>query len=112
MPNAPPYADRIAWGTQRTLDLLCLHWAMFSWYVLGIRISWRMPEGEIVFAIGILDPMKTRLATGRLIETIVSIPQSLHGAGDGTRTREYKLGKLVPYHLATPAHYFDQAFHS
>ena len=26
-----------------------------------------------------------------------------HGAGDGTRTREYKLGKLGPYHLATPA---------
>ena len=27
----------------------------------------------------------------------------VHGAGDGTRTREYKLGKLGPYHLATPA---------
>ena len=26
-----------------------------------------------------------------------------NGAGNGTRTREYKLGKLVPYHLATPA---------
>ncbi len=25
------------------------------------------------------------------------------GAGDGTRTREYQLGKLGPYHLATPA---------
>ena len=25
------------------------------------------------------------------------------GAGDGTRTREYELGKLGPYHLATPA---------
>ena len=25
------------------------------------------------------------------------------GAGDGTRTRECELGKLVPYHLATPA---------
>lgn len=25
------------------------------------------------------------------------------GAGDGTRTRECKLGKLMPYHLATPA---------
>ena|GEM_PF-4181622 len=25
------------------------------------------------------------------------------GAGDGIRTREYKLGKLEPYHLATPA---------
>ena len=27
----------------------------------------------------------------------------LYGAGDGTRTRECELGKLVPYHLATPA---------
>ena len=27
----------------------------------------------------------------------------LHGAGDGVRTRECELGKLVPYHLATPA---------
>ena len=26
------------------------------------------------------------------------------GAGDGIRTREYQLGKLGPYHLATPAH--------
>ena len=26
-----------------------------------------------------------------------------YGAGDGIRTRECKLGKLVPYHLATPA---------
>lgn len=26
-----------------------------------------------------------------------------NGAGDGTRTRGCKLGKLVPYHLATPA---------
>ena len=26
-----------------------------------------------------------------------------HGAGDGTRTRGYELGKLGPYHLATPA---------
>ena len=25
------------------------------------------------------------------------------GAGDGTRTRACELGKLVPYHLATPA---------
>ena len=25
------------------------------------------------------------------------------GAGDGIRTREYQLGKLGPYHLATPA---------
>ena len=32
------------------------------------------------------------------------------GAGDGTRTREYKLGKLVPYHLATPASVVDQEF--
>lgn len=23
--------------------------------------------------------------------------REVHGAGDGTRTREYKLGKLVPY---------------
>lgn len=30
-------------------------------------------------------------------------PDRIDGAGDGTRTREYKLGKLVPYHLATPA---------
>ena len=29
--------------------------------------------------------------------------RKVHGAGDGTRTREYKLGKLGPYHLATPA---------
>ena len=29
--------------------------------------------------------------------------REVHGAGDGTRTREYKLGKLGPYHLATPA---------
>ena len=27
----------------------------------------------------------------------------IDGAGDGTRTRECELGKLVPYHLATPA---------
>ena len=27
----------------------------------------------------------------------------IYGVGDGTRTREYKLGKLGPYHLATPA---------
>ncbi len=27
-----------------------------------------------------------------------------NGAGDGTRTRECELGKLVPYHLATPAY--------
>ena len=26
------------------------------------------------------------------------------GAGDGTRTRGYQLGKLGPYHLATPAY--------
>jgi hypothetical protein len=26
-----------------------------------------------------------------------------HGAGDGIRTREYQLGRLMPYHLATPA---------
>ena len=25
------------------------------------------------------------------------------GAGNGIRTREYQLGKLGPYHLATPA---------
>ena len=24
-------------------------------------------------------------------------------AGDGIRTREYQLGRLMPYHLATPA---------
>ncbi len=24
-------------------------------------------------------------------------------AGDGIRTREYQLGRLTPYHLATPA---------
>ncbi len=29
---------------------------------------------------------------------------SSYGAGDGTRTREYQLGKLGPYHLATPAY--------
>lgn len=28
---------------------------------------------------------------------------ALSGAGDGTRTRGYQLGKLGPYHLATPA---------
>ena len=26
-----------------------------------------------------------------------------YGAGDGIRTRAYQLGKLGPYHLATPA---------
>jgi len=25
-------------------------------------------------------------------------------AGDGIRTREYQLGRLMPYHLATPAY--------
>ena len=25
-------------------------------------------------------------------------------AGDGTRTHEYQLGRLMPYHLATPAY--------
>jgi hypothetical protein len=25
------------------------------------------------------------------------------GAGDGIRTHEYQLGRLMPYHLATPA---------
>ncbi len=27
------------------------------------------------------------------------------GAGDGIRTREYQLGRLMPYHLATPARF-------
>jgi hypothetical protein len=27
----------------------------------------------------------------------------LFRAGDGIRTREYQLGRLMPYHLATPA---------
>ena len=27
-------------------------------------------------------------------------------AGDGIRTREYQLGRLMPYHLATPAKSF------
>jgi hypothetical protein len=27
----------------------------------------------------------------------------VNGAGDGTRTRECQLGRLMPYHLATPA---------
>ena len=31
------------------------------------------------------------------------VPVNSSGAGDGTRTREYQLGKLGPYHLATPA---------
>ena len=31
------------------------------------------------------------------------MPVALPGAGDGIRTRECELGKLVPYHLATPA---------
>ena len=29
-----------------------------------------------------------------------------NGAGDGIRTRGYQLGKLGPYHLATPAYVF------
>ena len=29
----------------------------------------------------------------------------LTGAGNGTRTRECQLGKLMPYHLAMPARY-------
>ena len=33
------------------------------------------------------------------------------GAGDGTRTRACELGKLVPYHLATPA-YIRFALHA
>ncbi len=32
-----------------------------------------------------------------------STAEKFNGAGDGTRTREYELGKLGPYHLATPA---------
>ena len=31
------------------------------------------------------------------------VPVAFPGAGDGTRTREYQLGKLGPYHLAMPA---------
>src|SRR5512137_2028403 len=30
-------------------------------------------------------------------------PSSISGAGDGIRTRGYQLGRLMPYHLATPA---------
>ena len=33
----------------------------------------------------------------------LKIGLNFFGAGDGTRTRACELGKLVPYHLATPA---------
>ena len=33
----------------------------------------------------------------------ISLVVESYGAGDGVRTRECELGKLVPYHLATPA---------
>ena len=32
-----------------------------------------------------------------------AVPVPLTGAGNGTRTRECQLGKLMPYHLAMPA---------
>ena len=34
---------------------------------------------------------------------------ALNGAGNGTRTRECQLGKLMPYHLAIPA--FGKSYH-
>jgi hypothetical protein len=34
---------------------------------------------------------------------IINLQSQISRAGDGIRTREYQLGRLMPYHLATPA---------
>jgi hypothetical protein len=39
----------------------------------------------------------------QIIRKTKNLPEVGLRAGDGIRTREYQLGRLMPYHLATPA---------
>src|SRR5512143_950135 len=52
-----------------------------------------------------MGPSKTLSdqSSAPLIGTWQLITARSTGAGDGIRTREYQLGRLTPYHLATPA---------
>ena len=45
----------------------------------------------------------SRLRPKRKMQPLAGCIRNYYGAGDGTRTRACELGKLVPYHLATPA---------
>ena len=51
--------------------------------------------------LSVLVPIKVRFQNCR---QRCGCRKVINGAGDGTRTRECELGKLVPYHLATPAY--------
>lgn len=58
--------------------------------------------------LSVLVPIKVRFQNCR---QRCGCRKVINGAGDGTRTRECELGKLVPYHLATPA-YIRFALHA
>ena len=58
--------------------------------------------------LSVLAPIKVRFQNCR---QRCGCRKVINGAGDGTRTRECELGKLVPYHLATPA-YIRFALHA
>ena len=49
------------------------------------------------------EPSALPLSYGPMLKHRVFFNTFTTRAGDGIRTREYQLGGLMPYHLATPA---------